>query len=124
MGAGPCRVLETPLIMCERNCHGVTCTILLNKLNFLLAIFALEQGGKGGSRLRAVPYNKLKKFYVSAVWFFLTVNFWKYLRYLTFTDLQTFTGLLPQTFADPLPQTFTDLYLLACSLPSRVYIIF
>ena len=60
-------VLETPLIMCERNCHGLTCTILLKKLNFLLAIFALEQGGKGGARLRAVPYNKLNKFYVRAV---------------------------------------------------------
>ena len=43
-------VLETPLIMCERNCHGLTCTILLKKLNFLLAIFALEQGGKGSAR--------------------------------------------------------------------------
>ena len=49
MEAGPCRVLETPLIMCQRNRHGLTCTILLKKLNFLLAIFALEQGGKGGS---------------------------------------------------------------------------
>ena len=37
------------------------------KLNFLLAIFALEQGGKGGARLRAVPYNKLNKFYVRPV---------------------------------------------------------
>ena len=48
MEADPCRVLETPLIMCERNCHGLTCTILFKKLNFLLAILALEQGGKGG----------------------------------------------------------------------------
>ena len=47
MEADPCRVLETPLIMCERNCHGLTCTILLKKLNFLLAAFALEQGGNG-----------------------------------------------------------------------------
>ena len=63
-------VLETPLIMCERNCHGLTCTILLKKLNFLLATFALEQGGKrgrGAGRLRAVPRNQLNKFYVWAL---------------------------------------------------------
>ena len=54
-------------IMCARNCHGLTCTILLKKLNFPLAIFALEQGGKGRARLRAVPYNKFNKFYVRPV---------------------------------------------------------
>ena len=42
--AGPARVLETPLTMCENeqgNCYGLTCTILVKKLHFLLASFAL-----------------------------------------------------------------------------------
>ena len=36
--------------MCETNCHGLTCTISLKKLNSVLATFAVEQGGKGGER--------------------------------------------------------------------------
>ena len=61
MEAGPCRVLETPLIMCERNCHGLTCTILLKKLNFLLATFALEQGGKGGREAQGRAAQQIKQ---------------------------------------------------------------
>ena len=32
--------------MCERNCHGLTCTILSKKLNFVLATFAPKIGRK------------------------------------------------------------------------------
>ena len=63
--------------------------ILLKKLNFLLATFALEQGGKrgrGAGRLRAVPRNQLNKFYVKAVYFF----FWSTERSI----LQTQRGIL------------------------------
>ena len=38
--AGPARVLETPLTMCENeqgNCYGLTCTILVTKNVALLA---------------------------------------------------------------------------------------
>ena len=42
--AGPSRVLETPLTMCENeqgNCYGLTCTILVKKVALLASILAL-----------------------------------------------------------------------------------
>ena len=42
--SAPLRV--SSLCRCDRNRHGLTCTILLKKLNFLPATFAFEQGGK------------------------------------------------------------------------------
>ena len=47
--------------MCEKNCHGLTCTILLKKLNFLLAPFAVERGGKGGREAQGSAAQQIKQ---------------------------------------------------------------